>query len=430
MKFIRFSFYVWLFLLCAPALAQNQTATPIDPHCAQLAEKHYQQGLSFWDRDWRKKAVEEWTAALKLNPQHEGATKKLDEAKHPISLVEESYQKGLSFYKSSQLDDAQSQWSNALKIDPTFAKAKTAMAMLAEEKYQEDRNVPFDELVQSSYEEAMKLFRQEKYPEALVKLKEAAKMGPNQPQVNLLLKRCQGKIDAKENVDSILEHTAKAREAQAKALTETALAEWDEVLKLDPDDKEARNAKEVLSSAVLQENAGRIKALLAKARQLGDQGDWVGAKKCYEDVLALNPADQEAQEGLAQAKTKLEAKSATIEIASLLKQAQEAFDQKDFRQAKKFYQQVLDLDPKQAEALAGMDRLSDEENPMSSDAFKNEHYNNGIGLYTSTNYTEALKEFRAVPDNDPAFEQAQKHIKSIKAIMEGPKEGAHATPTP
>ncbi|GAB3920775.1 serine/threonine-protein kinase [Larkinella terrae] len=94
----------------------------------------------------------------------------------------------------------------------------------------------------------------------------------------------------------------------------------------------------------------RIPQLVSEARKKIDQRDFKQAISLYEEVLTLRENHAEAEKGLAECRAILEEQ----DVYNLLCEAGDLFEQFQFEQAKKRYEQVLQLNPTLETAIHGL----------------------------------------------------------------------------
>ena len=130
---------------------------------------------------------------------------------------------------------------------------------------------------------------------ALEHLKKAEELDPIQPQVQAFLEKIQG--SSSENPSNPL---IKAREALKKGNKEEALAKLADYLDEHPGDPEALELKDQIEGKDAPQSA--VKNALAKARKAGQAGKIPQAIKWYSKVLELDPKNEEAIKALNQPK--------------------------------------------------------------------------------------------------------------------------------
>lgn len=152
-----------------------------------------------------------------------------------------------------------------------------------------------------------------------------------------------------------------AEQAQSEGALRAALQAYEEALKIFPKGPEALAGRD----AVRLEIAKRIKALKAKARAAQRAQSWRKALGLWEQVLALDPQDQEAQQGRAQARRALAQQTPaptpqpqaqpkpqpsppsqpSQSVEELIAEGKKAFLAGDYARAKRLFEQALKLDP-------------------------------------------------------------------------------------
>jgi tetratricopeptide (TPR) repeat protein len=140
---------------------------------------------------------------------------------------------------------------------------------------------------------------------------------------------------------------------------EKALARFEEMLRIDPDNNEARRY------------LGLCKDLLAKkyfdqGNRAAQNGDWANAKDAFTSALSYKPDYSEAVTALYKVQQQMgermeEQKKRDSERYT--KQALDAFMGDDREKAVELWQRALELDPENIEAARWLNRMGSEDDP-------------------------------------------------------------------
>ncbi|UCD19957.1 MAG: tetratricopeptide repeat protein [candidate division WOR-3 bacterium] len=159
------------------------------------------------------------------------------------------------------------------------------------------------------------------------------------------------------------------------------------------------------------------------------EGNLVQAKAAFEMVISLDPGNIEAQESLGA----LELRRANL-IAYHTSEAKRLTQAKNYTQATQSWQRVLALDPDNAEAKNGVAALRKlasapakqpakparqpaPSTPKVSEAEIEKLYKNGVSLFTSERYDEALNVFKRVLALNPNHVGAKEYKKRTEARL-------------
>ncbi len=148
-----------------------------------------------------------------------------------------------------------------------------------------------------------------------------------------------------------------------------------------------------------------VEAQLELARRQFVQQQFALGLKAYRQVLDIEPANAEALAGLKRGRDALSAS-----IAKTLTAGANAHKAGDFALAQRIYREVLLLDPHRAEALAALRQLERAGQAGLSGADSGRLYLQGIEFYTTGDYAQAIAAWRQVLDLDPAHEKAKMNI--------------------
>ena len=127
--------------------------------------------------------------------------------------------------------------------------------------------------------------------------------------------------------------------------------------------------------------------------------------KAYRRVLEIDPDNAEALAGLKRGQLEL-----NTTITQYLTEGSIAHKDGSFDQARQAYRSVLNLDPYRAEALNGLRQIERVGRSGLTSADSNRIYLEGIAYYTEGDYKKAIAAWRQVLDLDPAHEKAKMNI--------------------
>lgn len=163
--------------------------------------------------------------------------------------------------------------------------------------------------------------------------------------------------------------------------------------------------------------AGEVKRLLDLARQKVAAGSFDAGLKSYRRVLDLEPENTEALAGLKRGRSEL-----SVSIEQYLAEGLSAHQAGEIERARQAYRAALKLDPYRAEAVNGLRQLERAGRAGLSVMDSKYLYLMGIELYTEGEYNQAIAAWRQVLDHDPTHKKAQMNIdkaeRKIRQIQE------------
>ncbi|WP_020676462.1 tetratricopeptide repeat protein [Geopsychrobacter electrodiphilus] len=156
---------------------------------------------------------------------------------------------------------------------------------------------------------------------------------------------------------------------------------------------------------------------LTLARKKAAATDFEQGIKAYRRVLDLEPNNAEALAGLINGR---EALSATI--SQILKEAGRSHQAGHYDQAARDYRRVLVLDSHQPSALKGLKMLERANRAGLTADDRNRLYLHGIELYTEGNYGGAIDAWTQLLDLEPANQKARMNIDKAERKLQQIKE--------
>ncbi len=148
-----------------------------------------------------------------------------------------------------------------------------------------------------------------------------------------------------------------------------------------------------------------VEHALELARQDVAAGIFDSGLKAYRRVIEIDPGNTEALAGLKRGQYEL-----NTTISQLLTDGSIAHKNGRFEQARQAYRSVLSLDPYQTEALNALRQVERVGRSGLTSADSNRIYLEGISYYTEGDYKQAIAAWWQVLDLDPAHEKAKMNI--------------------
>ena len=151
--------------------------------------------------------------------------------------------------------------------------------------------------------------------------------------------------------------------------------------------------------------AHEVSRQLDLARQNVARESFDSGLKAYRRALDIEPENAEALAGLRHGRSML-----SESIAQSLLEGASAHRSGDLAQARLVYNSVIALDPHQNDALLALRQIERAGRAGLTSADSKRVYLQGIELYTGGNYQQAIDAWRQVLDLDPAHEKALMNI--------------------
>jgi tetratricopeptide (TPR) repeat protein len=322
-------------------------------------------------------------------------------------------------YQGSRLKEAELAYREVLLLDPANAAAQKGLDRLQAETYAADAQRAYDQLTASLYADGMRLYRQKEWDRAAVKLQEAAKLNPDQPQVKKFLGASLSEAARQRDLDRARSLVVQAQSAEAAQDWLRAFAAWQEAARMQPPAPGAaegvrRTGREVESL---------VAALLAQARKNLDAENYAAAREGYEKVLALFPENADAWNGAKKTRAALNLKKTSrgnqAEAQKLYNRGVEAYRRGDLSQTISAWESAHAADPQDAgirEALARAQKEQGEAREKNR-RLAQARYEDGLAAYQRGELDEALAAWKETLELDPEHAKARANLKRVEQEM-------------
>lgn len=399
----------------------------------QAADRHQALGDQFYERQRFSEALREWRLALELDPGRQEVSKRIGAvgsgqswqreaaataAVEETSRLRQELLAAETYYQASQLKEAEVAWRRILEWNSGQPEAAAGLERLAAEAYETDPRRSFDQMTRELYEQGMRAYRKQAWEQAELKLAEAAKLNPDQPQVQRYLEQARAQLAQRKQTAAAetirrqalaaeadgqwvsahrywqaLEQSqgqtaeaaeglarcrpgvaawAQGRNAEGERLLAAgrfpaALARFQEVLDLLPEESRARQGRDAARRALAQaktqsasadEGREHFNAGVACYRQ----GDLTGAVRAWELAVAAAPADAEYQEWLTRVRKELAGRDTQNRQRAEARYADglAAYQRGELDEARAAWKEVLELDPGHEKARLNVQKIEKE----------------------------------------------------------------------
>ncbi|GEM_PF-6162449 len=351
--------------------------------------------------------------ALQLDPSHKDAQrlhrdceKALGDELEKILIAERAealYEDGVKSFKEENWVQARDSLRESLVLaregrirDAWVSQAKQLLKDAEEEVVRLASEQKRYDLAQSIVEVAKSFIEREDYAKAAGKLKEAIETYPPHKEANELLSEIHDKVDVliEEGRDDVVNQ----RYGSAKE-------KFTEALAIQPNNIVAQQYLNRIKSKIEQ----HVKNLLKQAEQDYKEENYKNALMAFREVLKLDPNNKQAAEGVAECESQL-----ADEIHEKYNSAMAHLDEKkpdnfNPETAIELFHQILnEYDSEYQPAIEGLalaERLNLEKSALKE---FNQHYKTGEELFQNRDYDNALREFKIALDSDPNNSKAHK----------------------
>lgn len=305
-----------------------------------------------------RRAIDNWERVLKLDPQNSNAQKFIKTAQNKLEAqVREHTDQAEQYIRQNQHQQAYRELRAALKLDPT---SKTALADLDRVKLRQKEK---DEIRTAV---ALDQIKRGNVKAAITEFRNTLKSDPN----NLIAKQYLSKIqnEQKSGTDSTYR---RGIELLSTGQYREAVANLEQALEMDSSNQAIKNllfkARTKLRDAV--------KAALARGTELAANGRVAEAKEKFNEVLALDPENEQANDRLRKLTgTSVTAKTAVSkeEIKKMYYDGVSYYLDGQNRRAIDIWRKILTLDPDNQEAKSSIAKAETELKEMAKRGIKSE----------------------------------------------------------
>lgn len=310
----------------------------------------------------KQKKEDEKAAALRKTEQ-----KRIAKEKNVNLLIEDAEK----LYGQKKYSKAMKQASKASALDPDNINVQ-----LLRDKIQKGEQVSL------LLEDGRKALAKGELDKARDFGKDLTSVSPQDPEVKsylLKVKAAEDKAAAQLKQQQTAQELSEAQSALAQNDVAAAKMKLAEVLRIDPANQEAKN---ILAQIERKEKSAQTEGLKKQLVVYRAEGDYVNAIKTCDEILSVNPDDQEiiAMKNVCKTKlAELKAQKNAIaqetlqkQIEDLLAQAKKEYKAQELDLARQKWQKVLELDPNNDEAYAAMKNTDQEFQKFQVEAAKKE----------------------------------------------------------
>ena len=320
-----------------------------------VAELYYAQGTVFYIKGEWAKAISQWENALKIDPSNKEISefikiaRKRRQEEEAFEKAEVLYRDGLAQYNKGKINEAIKQLEEVIKFNPQHRRAQELLAKVREkvaEIKKEERARRLRETVDKRYFRGIDYYAEGQFNKAIKEWRGVLKIDPTHRGAKEYLKKARDKI-ARANSRG-KGGKGKARNPKEEKIEvyyrqginyylaggfKEAIRQWEEVLKMEPAHKGAR------------EYIAKAKERLKKSGEGIGYGDYQKEIEEYVKELEKNGTTDEEKEEL---------------IAMHYQDGLVAYAHGDLSQAMKEWQIVLKLDPEHKKARRAIIKLQAE----------------------------------------------------------------------
>ena len=356
------------------------------------------------DPDQRYQKVEELAADLKTLsvPTGEETTSIIvgaGSATEQARLIEIQLNLGRKFLQTRDYDKCQELIEKVLKLQPGSPGALDLQARLAEAQKASQ--------VEQCLETARVALARKDIQEAERAYQKALEIDPgNQAAAEMLRKMEVAR--SRRRVELLLQ---KARDLQQRGQLPEALKRVREALQVDPNHEDANALLDQIADAI---EKSRLEGILSEAREALARSDFGMARQRFQSVLDQDAKNHPARAGMAD----VEAAEKQAQIDRIVREGREALGRSDLAAARRLFQSVLEQNPKEKAALAGLKEVEAAQKRAELEQIIRE----GRDRLTAQDWEGAQERFKAALELDPQHQPATKLLEEARAAATQEKE--------
>ena len=296
----------------------------IDSIKSYTFSEYYYRGLGYYNQGRYDRAVKEFSKALALDPSDEEtrrykklAERKLAENKRKINTL---LAEARRFEKKNQFLPAYNRYRRVLSLDENN--------QIAHQKVNYLRRY-ISNVVESKYQKGRQLYNKQKWQAAIKAFSDVLAIDPNHRGAKSYLRKSK-----KELAKMLDDRYSKAKDYFDQKKYEKALEECNRILSINPNHEKAQLLQSRAYSRI------SIQKLHAKGDKAFAQGDYLTARKIYQEILSQLPDDKLAKNRLAQCQSRLKDR-----VEQLFNEGMVSYSEGDYSSALQIWNKILAIDP-------------------------------------------------------------------------------------
>lgn len=323
--------------------------------------------------------------------------------------IGEILKKAESARESNEAHSAFQYLEEADEISPKDPRVAAFRDQMMLETFQVDQEKPYNKLTKNYFDKAVVDFRNKHYAQALEAIEQAQKMDPDNPQIEKLMEMLENY-----NSENLLNREVeRAKNKWDEGNTDNAEEILGNILLKHPGFQKAIDLKAQIDKSIEKEKADAMRPVLDKAKSDEKENRYMAEKSDYEKALKIDPQNKEASAGL-------ERVSAMIDpLQARVKEMERAYQLKQKKTAEACLRDISKWDPNypnltdwktKIAAMVGMDSDKDTE------AKADEAYNLGLESYRKDDFVNAKKFWQETLEIDPRNLQAKRNLDRLLEV--------------
>lgn len=360
----------------------------------------------FKNKDYQKADIV-FNAILALDPGQQEA-KNYVKIRIPALLkkqkIDALYTEAVTVFEKGDYQKARDKFNDLIVLDPEHEEVNEYVLTKIPQALKSSRT-------QSLYVDAMTAYSAEDYSKATALFSDVLHLNPKDKEAKKYIEKNIPGILRDQKIKALLAETTNAYNSSD---AERATCASNEVLSLSPENKEAQAYVEEKIPALVKNK--RIDDLYGQAREVYSTGDHYKANSIFQQILSLDPEQREAREYV---ETKIPKVFKEMKVKTLYVDAINAYQAVDYSRANMLFNQILELNAEEKEAK----KYVSEKIPAALKEQKiRAFYTDAIMEFNNKHYDKAMIVFSTILALDPLEQGAREYVEvTIPAALRADK---------
>lgn len=315
---------------------------------------------------------------------------KLSEKKHKESEIH--VQLGVDLYNKNKIKDAIKEFETAVNLYPQNETAQN---------YLNEARTKYDSMVQEPLENGKIALRDGRLSDAIKNFQAVLKIDPENEIAKRFLDKSKSLID-----DNIKFNLKQGQQELHNRNYSKALEYFREVLNLDPNNKQAKAGVDTS----LKNLQGVVKSFVSKGIDLFNKKKYNSAIEQFEKALNLDKEYVPAKEWLEKTKKLYEKNKIILTIEEYMQSGIEQYQNKNYQQAKSFFEKVLQLRSNHKNANSYIKKCDVELSKLEKQERIARVITDGLIQYRRKKYNEAIDIWKKAKEMDPTNKIIDEYI--------------------
>ena len=394
---------------------QKASGTFLNPKQKKELNEHIKKGNDYVNIQKPAKALEEFRAALDMDPNNEEAKAKINEIRKKIApKLEQLMNEAIEYYINGDFEAANKKIEEIKRIDPLYKPALSLedkiVTAINKEKYEGKDKEEREKTVKKLTNQGLELYFNEEYELAIKKFERVLKFDPSNTEANLYLDKARKNLAEKEDINERIEKSNKSLEYGKKlcekGIYDKGLEAIRDAINYDKNNLEAKKALEKYSDEIKKLQNEKLK----KAKEYISIGNYTKAVEILNEIKELSPESSQATQA-EELITKITVKNKR-QTDRYIEIAEKAKESGDYPLSLENYNAALKLDPKNKKASKGRKEVKN-----ILEEYIQSLLDQGVDYLNKKNYKKAMERFSEVLDIDSLNDNAKKYLKDAERLL-------------